>query len=95
MEVARSAYYNGDDLDLESFFPVVSHYGMFEWFVYVVYVGYDVHSVDVCGVLTLYKLSASPSFVSWVLYQVSLFVSCVTNCCDEVWFVVLWSFVFG
>ena len=38
MEVARSAYYNGNDLHLESFFPVVSQYGMFEWFVYVVYV---------------------------------------------------------
>ena len=39
MEVARSAYYNGDDLDLESCFPVVSHYGLFAWFAYVAYVG--------------------------------------------------------
>ena len=39
MEVARSAYYNGDDLDRESFLHAVSHhYGMLEWFVYVVYV---------------------------------------------------------
>ena len=56
MEVARSAYYNGDDLDLESFIPIVSHHGMFEWFVYVVYVGDGVQSVDVCGILTLYEL---------------------------------------
>ena len=39
MEVARSAYYDGDDMDRESFILVVSHYGLFEWFVYVVYVG--------------------------------------------------------
>jgi hypothetical protein len=39
VEDARSAYYNGDDLDLGSFFPFVSHYGQFEWFVYVVFVG--------------------------------------------------------
>ena len=38
MKDARSAYYDGDDLDRESFLPVVSHYGLFEWFVYVVYV---------------------------------------------------------
>ena len=56
MEVARSTYYNEDDLDLESFFHVVSHYYMFEWFVYVVYVGDGVHSVAVRGVLTLYEL---------------------------------------
>ena len=39
MEVASSAYYYWDNLDLKPFLPVVSHYGMFEWFVYVVYVG--------------------------------------------------------
>ena len=44
MEVARSAYYNGNDLDLESFFPIVSPYDLFEWFVYVVYVGYGVQN---------------------------------------------------
>ena len=38
MEVVRFAYYDGDDLDHESLLPVVSHYIMFEWFVYVVYV---------------------------------------------------------
>ncbi len=38
MEVARFAYNDGDDLDHESFLPVVSHYGLFEWFVYVMYV---------------------------------------------------------
>ena len=55
-EDARSAYYNGDDLDLEYFFLIVSHYDMFEWFVYVVYVGYGVHNVVIFGVLTLYEL---------------------------------------
>ena len=38
------------------FFFVVSHYGLLEWLVYVVYVGYGAHSVIVCGVLTLYEL---------------------------------------
>ena len=56
MEVAHSANYNGDDLDLESFFPVVSHYGLSKWFVYVVYVGDGVQSVVVRGLLTLYEL---------------------------------------
>jgi hypothetical protein len=55
VEIVRSAYYNGDDLDLESFFPVVSHYGLFEWFIYVVYVGDGVHGVAICGLLTLYE----------------------------------------
>ena len=50
------AYYDGDDLDMESIFSVVCHYGLFEWFVYVVYVGDGVHSVVVCGVLTLCEL---------------------------------------
>ncbi len=40
MVVARCAYNDGDDLDHESFLRVVSHYGLFEWFVYGVYV-YD------------------------------------------------------
>ena len=48
MEVAHFAYYDGDDLDHESFFIVVSHYGMFAWFVYVVHVGDGVQSVGVC-----------------------------------------------
>jgi hypothetical protein len=39
VEVSRSAYYDGDDLDHESFLFGASHYGMFKWFVYVVYVG--------------------------------------------------------
>jgi hypothetical protein len=39
VEDACSAYYDGDDLDLESFYPVVSHYGMFKWIVYDVYGG--------------------------------------------------------
>ena len=56
MRVARSAYYVDDDLDHEYFLPVVSHYGMFEWFVYVVYVGDGVEDVAICGVLTLYEL---------------------------------------
>ena len=56
MEVARSAYHNGDDMDLESFFLVVSQYGMFEWFVYVVYVCDGVQDVAICGVLALYEL---------------------------------------
>ena len=45
-----------DDLDLVSFFPVVSHYGLSEWFLYVVYDGDGVQSVVVRGVLTLYEL---------------------------------------
>jgi hypothetical protein len=56
VEVARSAYYNLDDLDLESYFSVVSHYGLFERFVYVVYAGDGVESVGVYGVLILYEL---------------------------------------
>jgi hypothetical protein len=56
VEVARLAYYNGDDLDLKTYFFNVSHYGLFEWFVYVVYVGNGVQFVSVCGVLTLYEL---------------------------------------
>ena len=39
MEVSCSPYYDGDNLDHESFLPVVSHYGMFDCFIYVVYVG--------------------------------------------------------
>ncbi len=39
MEVACSAYYDGDNLYLEYILSIVSHYGLFEWFVYVVYVG--------------------------------------------------------
>ncbi len=39
MEVACSAYYDGDNLDLKYVLLVVSHYGLFERFVYVVYVG--------------------------------------------------------
>jgi hypothetical protein len=39
VEVASSAYYYWDNLYLNSVLPVVSHYDMFEWFVYVVYVG--------------------------------------------------------
>ena len=56
MEFTRSIDYNGDDLYMESFFSVVPHYGLFEWFVYVVYVGDGVQSVVVCGVLTFYEL---------------------------------------
>ena len=48
MEVARSACYHGDELDLESFFLL--------WFVYVVYVGDGFQSDGVYGVLTLYEL---------------------------------------
>ena len=39
MEVVCSAYYDGDNLYLESILHAVSHYGLFEWFVYVVYAG--------------------------------------------------------
>ena len=56
VEVARPAYYNGDDLGLKSWFSVVSHYGMFEWFIYVVNAGNGVQCVIVYGVLTLYEL---------------------------------------
>jgi hypothetical protein len=52
-----STYYYWDDLDLlESFFPIASHYDLFEWFVYVVYVGDNVHGVASCGLFTLYEL---------------------------------------
>ena len=56
MEVASSAYYYGDNFNLQSLFPVVSHNGLFEWFVYVVYAGDCVVHVGVGGVLTLYEL---------------------------------------
>ena len=56
MEVASLAYYNEDDLDLKSCFSVVSHYGLFEWFICVVNVGNGVQCVTVSGVLTLYEL---------------------------------------
>ena len=39
MEVACSADYYWDNLDLQSFLSVVPHDGLFEWLVYVVYVG--------------------------------------------------------
>ncbi len=48
MEVACSAYYDGNNLDLKSCFSVVSHYGFFEWFIYVVNVGYGVQCVTYC-----------------------------------------------
>ena len=54
MEVSCYAYYDGDNLDLKSGFPLVSHYGMFERFVYFVYVGDGVYSVVVRGVFTFY-----------------------------------------
>ncbi len=41
---------------MQSLFPVVSHNGLFEWFVYVVYVDDCVVDVGVRGVLTLYEL---------------------------------------
>ena len=56
MEGARPAYYNGDDLDLKSCFSVVSHYGPFEWSMYVVNVGNGVQCDTLYGVLTLYEL---------------------------------------
>ena len=42
VKVACYANYNGYDLDSEFFFYVVSHYCLFEWYVYVVYVSYGV-----------------------------------------------------
>ncbi len=39
-----------------SLFSVMSHYGKFEWPVYVMYVGYGVESVAIRGVRTLYEL---------------------------------------
>ncbi len=39
MEVACFAYDDGDYMYMESIHPVVSHYDLFEWFLYVVYVG--------------------------------------------------------
>ena len=56
MEIARFANYNGDDLDLESFFPVVTHYSLFECFIYFVYILDGVQGVAICGVLTVYEL---------------------------------------
>ena len=94
MEVACSAYYNGNYLDLEFFFSVGSQYGLFEWFVYVVYVNDGVHSAAVRGVFTLYKLYASPSFVIGVFHKLSMSVSCVSNGSNDVWSVVLRSFLF-
>ena len=77
-----------------SFFPVVSLYGLFEWFVYVVYVSYGVQSVVVRGVLKLYKLYASPSSGVCVFHKLSMPVSYVSNGSDDAWFVVFWSFMF-
>ncbi len=72
------------------FFSVMSHYDLFESFVYVVYVDYDGQSVAVRGVLTLYyELQAPPSSVSVVFNQLSLRVSCVFNGSYDVRFVVL------
>jgi hypothetical protein len=45
--------------------------GLFEWFVDVMYVVYDVRCVDVSGVLALYELEASPFFVCGVLLDLS------------------------
>ncbi len=45
--------------------------GLFERFVDVVYVVNDVQCVVVCGVLALYELEASPSFVCDVLHDMS------------------------
>ena len=56
MEVARPAYYYGDDQDHDSVLHGVSHYDLFELFVYVVYVGDGVECGGVRGVLTLYEL---------------------------------------
>ena len=56
MEVARSAYSNGDEFDLEPCFHAVTHYGLLEWHVYVVYVGDGDQGVAICGVLTFYEL---------------------------------------
>ena len=72
----------------------MSRYGLLEWFIYVVHVSYDVQSVVVRGVLTLYKLHASPSSVICVFHTLSMSVSYVSNGRDDVWFVVLWSFIF-
>ncbi len=73
---------------------IVSQYGLFEWFLYVVDVSYGVHSVVVRGVLTLYKFYASPSYVIGVFNKFSMSISYVSNGFDDVWFVVLWSFMF-
>ncbi len=39
MEVACFAYYYGENLDLLVVLPFVSRYGLFEWFIYVMYIG--------------------------------------------------------
>jgi hypothetical protein len=63
----------------------LSHYGLFEWFLYVVYVSYGVQSVVVVrGVLTLYTLYASPSSVIGVFRKLSMSVFLVSNGSDDV-----------
>ncbi len=56
MEVASSAYYYWDNLYFDYFLTVVSHYVMFEGFIYVAYAGDSVKYVGVRGILTLYEL---------------------------------------
>ena len=66
----------------------MSHYDLFEWFVYVVYVSYGVQGVIVRGVLRLNKLYASPSVVVGVFQKLSTSVSYVSNGYDDAQFVV-------
>ena len=72
----------------------MSQYGLLEWFVNVVYVSYGVQSVAVRGVITLYKLYASPSSVIGVFHKLSISGFYVSNGSDDIWFVVLWYFMF-
>ena len=70
MEVACSVYHNWYDLNLESYF-VMLYDGLFERFIDVVYVVYNVQCVVVSGLLALYELEASASFLCGVLHDLS------------------------
>ena len=67
----------------------MSKYGLSEWFVYALYGGYGVQSVVVRGVLTLFKLYASPSSIIGVFHKLSTSVSFVSKGSYDVWFVVV------
>ena len=61
---------------------------MFQWFVYDVDVVYDVRDVAICGVFAFNELKLSSSSVCGVLNEFAVGPGCVSDCSDNVWFVV-------
>ena len=49
---------------------------------------YDVRDVAICGVFALNELELSSSCVCGVLYEFAVWPDCVSDCSDDVWFVV-------